>query len=52
MRSYTYEELTEIRRELQKEVENLKGILQDVLSDCYLSDGMRAEIERLIGSDR
>lgn len=31
-----------------KQIESMKEILGDVLSDCYLSDGMRSEIERRI----
>ena len=45
----------EVAKQLIKERDEACGklskqceILQDVLSDCYLTDGMRLEIERLI----
>lgn len=39
------------RDEARQQVKKMREILADVLSDCYLSDGMRSEIERLISLD-
>lgn len=47
LRHGTMHDICESIEKQEKHVEELKEILQDVLSDCYLSDGMRLEIERL-----
>ena len=41
-------ELMGIIEQQAKQIESMKEILGDVLSDCYLSDGMRSEIEKRI----
>ena len=41
-------QLIKERDEARRQVVKQREILQDILSDCYLTDDMRLEIERLI----
>lgn len=45
-------EIADFIEQQEKQIKETKEILQDVLSDCYLSDGMRSEIERLVSDDK